>query len=165
MNNTISTLFSSFLDNIQLSEKQREDAKTKYTGVCETLYPHFYEGLYDDAKKYLFGSYKTKTHIAPMCEKQDVDVLFKIDEEVYEKYKDNPAGLLQKMRNALKGKYITTDTIKVWGKVVLVKFADNTHNVELVENYNNEPWPGEAHGWDENELQQWMQELRLFTTK
>lgn len=34
-----------------------------------------------------------------------------------------------------------------------------------VENYNKEPWPGEAHGWDENELQQWMQEQLHSMTK
>lgn len=117
---------------MQLTEKQREDATSKYTGVCETLYPHFYEGSYDDAKKFLFGSYKTRTHIAPMCEKQDVDVLFKIDEDVYEKYKDNPAGILQKIRNVLKDRYTTTDKISVWGKIVLVKFSDGHHNVELL---------------------------------
>lgn len=132
MNDTISKIFDTFVDNIQLSTKQREDAQTKYTGVCETLYPHFYDGEYTDSAKYLFGSYKTKTHVAPMTVTQDVDVLFKIDEDSYEQYKDNPAGLLQKIRNALKDKYTTTETIKVWGKVVLVKFSDNHHNVELL---------------------------------
>lgn len=132
MNDTISKIFDTFVDNIQLSANQKEDAKTKYTGVCETLYPHFYEGEYTDNAKYLFGSYKTKTHIAPMTDTQDVDVLFKIDEDSYEQYKNNPSGLLQKIRNALKDKYTTTETIKVWGKVVLVKFADNHHNVELL---------------------------------
>lgn len=67
-----------------------------------------------------------------MCETQDVDVLFKIDDETYEQYKDNPAGLLQKIRHALKDRYKTTETIKVWGKVVLVQFSDNHHNVELL---------------------------------
>lgn len=132
MNDTICKLFSTFLDNLQLTAKQREDAQTKYTGVCKTLYPVFYDGTYTDDAKYLFGSYKTKTHIAPMCETQDVDVLFKIDDETYEQYKDNPAGLLQKIRHALKDRYKTTETIKVWGKVVLVQFSDNHHNVELL---------------------------------
>lgn len=32
----------------------------------------------------------------------------------------------------LKEKYTTTDKIKAWGKVVLVQFAENHHNVELL---------------------------------
>ena len=132
MNDTIIKLFSTFLGNLQLTTNQREDAQTKYTGVCKTLYPVFYGGTYTDDAKYLFGSYKTKTHIAPMCETQDVDALFKIDDDTYEQYKYNPAGLLQKIRHALKDRYKTTETIKVWGKVVLVQFSDNHHNVELL---------------------------------
>lgn len=44
-----------------------------------------------------------------MCETQDVDVLFKIDDDTYEQYKDNPAGLLQKIRHTL-----TALSFKIW---------------------------------------------------
>lgn len=132
MNDTVIKLFDTFVKDIQLTTAQREDAKTKYTGVCKTIFPKFYDGQYSDSIKLLFGSYKTKTHIAPMDESQDVDVLFKIDEYTYEKYKDNPSGILQKIRDALKDKYTTTDKISVWGKIVLVKFSDGHHNVELL---------------------------------
>ena len=129
---TISTLFNTFLSNIQLSSTQKEDAKKKYTGVCKTLYKHYYGGNYYDEAKYLFGSYKTKTHVTPIDARQDVDVLFKIDEDKYDKFKDNPSGLLQEIRGILKDKYTTTEKIKAWGKVVLVEFAENHHNVELL---------------------------------
>ncbi|MDE7025260.1 MAG: nucleotidyltransferase [Paramuribaculum sp.] len=129
---TISTLFDKFIDKIQLTSTQRDDAKTKYTGVCKTLYNHYYGETYHDGAKYLFGSYKTKTNITPIDARQDVDVLFKINETKYIQYKNNPSGLLQEIRSVLKNRYVTTEEIKAWGKVVLIRFAKNHHNVELL---------------------------------
>lgn len=84
----------------------------------------------------MFGSYKTKTNVRPLTEDQDVDVLFKIPQSTYDKFdkyeSNGQAALLQEVRNILKEKYTTTDTIKAWGKVVLVQFQENHHNVELL---------------------------------
>ena len=128
--------FTKFIENITLTSSQNEDAKQKYTGVCKTLYESYYNGEYDDSKKYLFGSYKTKTNVRPLTEDQDVDVLFKIPQTTYDKfyaYKSNgQEALLQEIRNILKEKYTTTDKIKAWGKVVLVNFSEGHHNVELL---------------------------------
>lgn len=130
-------LFSEFISNITLTPSQQEDALKKYTGVCKKLYHSYYgEGTYDSSKQYLFGSYKTKTNIRPLTESQDVDVLFKIPQSTFDKYdayaSNGQASLLQEVKNILKEKYTTTDTIKAWGKVVLVQFAENHHNVELL---------------------------------
>jgi hypothetical protein len=129
--------FKDFLNNITLTSSQQEDAKKKYTGVCQKLYSKYYgAGEFDSNKKFLFGSYKTKTNIRPLTSKQDVDVLFKIPQDVFDKfdkYKGNgQAALLQEVKDVLKEKYTTTDTIKAWGKVVLVQFSENHHNVELL---------------------------------
>lgn len=128
--------FLDFINEITLTQCQCEDAQTKYTGVCQKLYSHYYNGEYDDGKKYLFGSYKTKTNVRPLTEDQDVDVLFKIPQSMYDKFdkyeSNGQAALLQEVRNILKEKYTTTDTIKAWGKVVLVQFQENHHNVELL---------------------------------
>ncbi len=128
--------FSKFSENIRLTESQENDAKTKYTGVCKTLHKSYYENEYDGSTKLLFGSYKTKTNTRPLSEEQDIDVIFKIPEETYEKFKNyegnGPSALLQEVKEILKKTYTTTDEIKGWGKVVLVKFADNTHNVEVL---------------------------------
>lgn len=128
--------FLDFINEITLTYSQSEDAKTKYTGVCQKLYSHYYNGEYDDGKKYLFGSYKTKTNVRPLTEDQDVDVLFKIPQSTYDKFdkyeSNGQAALLQEVRNILKEEYTTTDTIKAWGKVVLVQFQENHHNVELL---------------------------------
>lgn len=128
--------FREFIDNITLTSSQSEDARKKYTGVCEKLYNYYYTGDYDDSKKFLFGSYKTKTNVRPLTPDQDVDVLFKIPQETFDKYdaykSNGQAQLLQEVRDILKEKYTTTDTIKAWGKVVLVEFAEDHHNVELL---------------------------------
>lgn len=128
--------FLDFINEITLTQCQCEDAQTKYTGVCQKLYSHYYNGEYDDEKKYLFGSYKTKTNVRPLTEDQDVDVLFKIPQSTYDKFdkyeSNGQAALLQEVRNILKEKYTITDTIKAWGKVVLVQFQENHHNVELL---------------------------------
>lgn len=128
--------FMQFLSNIALTTAQSEDAKKKYTGVCEKLHSFYYEGKYDEGKKLLFGSYKTKTNIRPLTPRQDVDVLFKIPQETFNKYdayeSNGQAALLQEVKDVLKEKYTTTDGIKAWGKVVLVEFSEGYHNVELL---------------------------------
>ncbi len=135
--------FDTFCENIRLTEKQEKDAKIKYDGVCETLNNYYYrESKYDGSAKFLFGSYKKKTNIRPLTTNQDVDVIFKMPIEEFDKY-NNTAGngqsaLLQKIKDILKDKYTTTDKIKGWGKVVLVQFSDGTHNVEVVPAWEQE---------------------------
>ena len=129
---TVEDFFKSFLSDIQLTSTQRADAQTKYQGVINCLSNHFYNRARQDKDQFLFGSYKTKTNIRPLDNGSDVDVLFKISSDCYNRYKNNPSGLLQEIRNALKCTYTTTDEIKAWGKVVLVKFSDGHHNVELL---------------------------------
>ena len=128
--------FALFLENITLTQAQSDDAKTKYTGVCEKLFNAYYTGEYDESKKFLFGSYKTKTNVRPLTSDQDVDVLFKIPQETFDKYdayeSNGQEALLQEVRGILKEKYTTTDKIKAWGKVVLINFSDGHHNVELL---------------------------------
>lgn len=134
--------FKDFCENIRLTSLQEVDAQTKYSGVCKKLHDHYYETQYDGGTKLLFGSYKTKTNVRPLTADQDVDVLFKIPKETYDRYKayesNGPAALLQEIRNILKEKYSTTETIKAWGKIVLVQFADGCHNVELLPAYEQE---------------------------
>lgn len=128
--------FKKFNEDIKLTSNQREDAKMKYTNVCKTLHKKYYDSDFDGKTKLLFGSYKTKTNTRPLSEMQDVDVIFKITQETFDKffnYKSNgPAALLQEIKDVLKETYTTTDKIRAWAKVVLVKMADNTHNVEVL---------------------------------
>lgn len=128
--------FKQFCEDIRLTPNQNDDAKTKYTNVCKTLHKEYYELEYDGKTKLLFGSYKTKTNIRPLTEMQDVDVIFKIPQETFDKFDDyesnGQAALLQEIKNILKDTYSTTDKIRAWAKVVLVKMAGGTHNVEVL---------------------------------
>jgi len=134
--------FTDFDEEIKLTSTQRQDAKTKYENVCGTLCKKYYDSSYDESKKLLFGSYKLHTNIRPLTSDQDVDVLFKIPKEVYDRISANESNgqsaLLDEIRRTLKVKYSTTDKIKAWGKVVLVQFKDGSHNVELLPAYERE---------------------------
>lgn len=134
--------FSTFCSNIKLTPNQREDAKTKYQGVAKKLHKSYYESEFDGGTKLLFGSYKTKTNTRPLSPDQDVDLLFKIPKETFEKFDDyegnGQSALLQEVKEFLNEKYTTTDKIKGWGKVVLVAFADNTHNIEVLPAYEQD---------------------------
>jgi len=125
--------FEEMLRRLKLTKNQRKDAKTKYTGVAEYLHNQFYDTKYTGSTKLLIGSYGKKTNIRPPT---DVDLLFKIPAEVFDQYYNHsgngPSALLQDIRTKLGKKYTTTEKISAWGKVVLVKFSDGKHNVELL---------------------------------
>lgn len=135
-NNIIQDLFNTFLGRIELTQQQKQDAKTKYQGVCKTLHNYYYSSQYTGSTKFLFGSYKTQTNIRPLTDKQDVDVIFIMPPEKFERYdnyiSNGQSSLLQEMRQVLNKTYSTTDKIKGWEKVVLVNFAQNKHNVEVL---------------------------------
>lgn len=134
--------YNTFISNITLTTAQSEDAQTKYTGVCKKLYSKYYSGDYNEGCKFLFGSYKTKTNVRPLTADQDVDVLFKIPKETFERFKayksNGQSALLQEVKTTLQEKYTTTEKIKAWGKVVLVQFSDNHHNVEVLPAYEQD---------------------------
>lgn len=134
--------FKGFIEELTITPKQKDDAQTKYTGVCEKLHSKYYNGSYLESNKFLFGSYKTHSSIRPIAPDQDVDVIFKIPKETLEKFKaytsNGPAALLQEIKECLNEKYTTTDEIKAWGKVVLVQFTTGAHNVEVLPAFENE---------------------------
>lgn len=133
--------FKTFNLNIRLTENQESDAKTKYDGVCKTLHNYYYQSEYNGSTKFLFGSYKKKTNIRPIVREQDVDVLFYMPDEEFKKYDEykgnGQSALLANIRAILKDTYTTTDRIKAWGKVVLVEFSENKHNIELLPAWEN----------------------------
>ena len=134
--------FKAFDKNLKLTSKQQQDAKTKYNSVCKSLHNNYYSSKYDGSTKFLFGSYKKKTNIRPMSKIQDVDVLFKIPKEIFEKFdnysSNGQSALLQDIRKVLNKTFTTTEKISGWGKVVLVQTTDGTHNVEVLPAYELE---------------------------
>lgn len=131
---TVSQRFDKFLSNIQLTERQMEDAKTKYDGVCKKLHDHYYNTTYNGSTKLLTGSYGKRTAIAPPT---DVDVIFKLpnsEKQRYDAYTYNgQSQLLQDIKNKLLEKYSST-SIRGDGPVVSINFS--TYKIELIPSFN-----------------------------
>jgi hypothetical protein len=129
---SVASRFENFLSNLSLSQTQRDDAKTKYDGVCGKLHNYFYDSAYNGSTRLLVGSYGKRTNIRPP---RDVDVFFIMPFEKFEQYNsyngNGQSQLLQDIKNILKDKYTTTDKIRGDGQVVVVPFQ-NGHSVELL---------------------------------
>lgn len=130
--------FEKFLNNIKLTSKQREDAQIKYNGVCKKLHNSYFDSDYNGNTKLLIGSYGKRTNIRPA---RDIDVIFKMPEDKFEQYDDHSSNgqsnLLNKIKSILEEKY-SSSSIKVFGKVVVVEFADPNHNVEVLPSFEQE---------------------------
>ncbi|MCL5667148.1 MAG: hypothetical protein M1383_05265 [Patescibacteria group bacterium] len=136
---SIQEQFEKFYENIKLTLAQREDAVTKYTGVCKKLHDFYYPDLeYNGSTKLLIGSYGKHTHIRPA---RDIDVIFIMPPEKFDQYNDNQSNkqsqLLQDVKCILEEKYPDTP-IKAFGKVVVLEFADTKHDVELLPAWEND---------------------------
>jgi ribosomal protein S20 len=131
--------FNKFNKKIQLTSKQKKDAKKRYSTVCKTLHRHYYESTYDGSTKLLFGSYGKKTNIRPP---RDVDVLFILppyEFSRYDKYESNgQSQLLQDLRNVLSKRFPTKEFISAWGKVILVEAPEGKHNIEILPAFKEE---------------------------
>lgn len=138
------TYFNQFIENITLTENQCNDAQTKYQNVASILQKKYYPSLtvYDPSKKFLFGSYKTKTNVRPLTEDQDVDLLYKLPKNDFYKFvnrKGNGAAdLLYEISSYLKDSFPKTENIKGWINVVLIEFSEHHHNIELLPAFEKE---------------------------
>lgn len=100
----IQTLFIKFYENIKLTKKQKEDAKTKYEGVCKKLHDYYYpEITYTGDTKLLIGSYGKHTNIRPP---RDVDVLFIMPPEKFNEYNDNNSNAQSQLLQDIKKYFI-----------------------------------------------------------
>lgn len=128
-------------DRLKLTPNQRKDVKRKYDGVSRSLYSEFYGDCdYDSKTRLIIGSHGKKTETRHPV--GDIDLIFKIskaDLDRYMAYEGNgPSALLQRARTQLQKTYPNTSEIKTWGKVVLVAFGDDQHNVEVLPCFENE---------------------------
>lgn len=124
---------------IKLTKKQKEDVSTKVNSVSRSLYAEFYEDDYDDSKKLIVGSHGKKTETRyPVG---DIDLIFKISKEDLDRYmayeSNGPSALLTRVKNKLSVTYPNSE-IHNWGKVVLVRFGDGQHDVEVIPCYEQE---------------------------
>jgi hypothetical protein len=109
-----------------------EDAATKSDGVAKALHEHYYGGPFSSNTKRLIGSYGKGTAVRPP---RDVDILFLLPNEEYQRYKDyesnGPSQLLQDVKAILQARYTTTDKMRGDGHVVVIPFQGD-HTVELL---------------------------------
>ncbi len=132
--------FKTFLEKIKLTDLQKEDAKTKIKSVCEKLHSKYYPNQsYDGSTKLLIGSYGKHTHIRPP---KDIDVIFRMPDEEFDRYNslsgNKQSQLLQDIREVLKEKFVTTEKISAWGKVIVISFSEGSHTVELLPAWQTE---------------------------
>lgn len=122
--------FTTFLDNLALTDAQRVDGATKYKGVVKTLNQAYWDSDSETDHAFYIGSWAKQTRIRPP---RDVDLYFLLPLEVYhrfEQYKGNKqSALLQEVKGKLLDSYPLSD-IRGDGPVVLAGFW--SFNVEVV---------------------------------
>lgn len=125
-------------ERLKLTGKQREEVRTRYSGVSKSLYEEFYGGEYDESTRLIIGSHGKKT--ATRYPIGDIDLIFKISKEDLERYQsygsNGSSALLARAKAKLERTYPISDK-RSWGKVVLVEFATG-HNVEVLPCYEKE---------------------------
>jgi hypothetical protein len=122
--------FTTFIDNLALTDAQVADGVTKFKGVVKTLNQAYWNSDSETDHAFYIGSWAKQTRIRPP---RDVDLYFVLPNEVYwrfEKYSGNKqSALLQEVKAKLLASYPLSD-IKGDGPVVLAGFW--TFNVEIV---------------------------------
>lgn len=121
--------FRNLVNNLEITDLQREDAETKANNVCKVLHKYYYGSEYNGSTKLIIGSLGKNTAIRPPS---DVDVIFELPfaEKIrYDNYKYNgQSSLLQDVKNILEKTYSST-YIHGDGPVVVIEF--DSYKVEL----------------------------------
>jgi hypothetical protein len=121
--------FRAFVDNLAITQAQREDGETKHAGVRACLNRHYYGYSSETANSLLIGSWGKGTRVRPS---RDVDILFLLPDHVYWQYEkragNKQSSLLQEVKNVLLSTYSQT-SMRGDGQVVAIPF--NQTPVEL----------------------------------
>lgn len=123
--------FTTFHNNILLTQKQLDDGAARRESVVRALNSH-YRGTTSGTNNSMFvGSRGKFTSIRPP---RDVDVIYTLPDHVYDRFQQRAGNkqsqLLQEVKNVLQLAFSTTSYIKGDGPVVKVPFS--TFNVELI---------------------------------
>lgn len=126
---SVSSRFSTFLENIKLTDPQVTAGQTSRESVVKVLNAHYWGSSSTTNNSKYVGSWAKFTRVRPP---RDVDVLFELPKSVYDRYQQKSGNkqsqLLQEVKNVLLAAFPKTD-IKGDGPVVKVPFA--AYNVEL----------------------------------
>lgn len=99
---TVSQRFDTFLNNIRLTTGQIEAGAERREKVVETLNSHYWGSNSKTANSLYVGSWGKRTRVRPP---RDVDVLFKLPYETYERFSKRTGNiqsqLLQEVKRVL----------------------------------------------------------------
>lgn len=127
---TVAQRFDEFLQNLRLTEDQKNDGMTKHGGVRSCLNDAYWGSTSSSANSMLVGSWGKRTEVRPP---RDIDILFVLPSEVYERFQKRPGNkqsqLLQEVKQVLVDRYSST-AMRGDGQVVVVKFS--SYAVEVV---------------------------------
>lgn len=121
--------FSQLLNNLAITESQREDGETKQAGLRACLNRYYWNTQSETANSFLMGSWGKRTRVRPS---RDIDILFLLPDHVYHRLQaregNRQSNLLQEVKNVLVTTYPST-TMRGDGQVVLLPF--NTTPIEI----------------------------------
>lgn len=116
MATTIQGGFEQLRANLEITGLQSSTVSTRQTNVRAAV-----ERGFKVLTSFLAGSYARSTMIGPL-KGADVDIFVVLDPKYHSE--NTPAGLLQKVRDALKQTYPTTPSISPNGQAVTITFTD-----------------------------------------
>lgn len=127
---SVSKRFSTFLENITLTDAQKKSGREQRESVVLVLNSRYWGSQSKTLHSTFIGSWGKYTRVRPP---RDVDVLFELPDSVYRRFErrtgNRQSQLLQEVKGVL-AKTFTTTYIKGDGPVVKVPFT--SYNVELV---------------------------------
>lgn len=115
--------FTTFLSNLDLTQNQQDDAKTKVNNVVRCLQAKYYQGPYDPGNAIIVGSYGKNTAVRPPS---DIDMLYLLPVSEYHRINqvlgNGQSQLLQEVKHVLACTFSRTD-LSADGQVVKVPFS------------------------------------------
>ncbi|RYG97411.1 MAG: nucleotidyltransferase [Alphaproteobacteria bacterium] len=127
---SVSKRFRTFLDNLKLTDIQKQNGASRKESVVRAMNSHYYNSQSTSANAKYVGSWAKLTRIRPP---RDVDVLFNLPASTHTKYEgrsgNKQSQLLQEVRSILLNSFPST-AIKGDGPVVIVPFS--SYDVELI---------------------------------
>ncbi|MET4607626.1 hypothetical protein ABIB90_007130 [Bradyrhizobium sp. JR4.1] len=130
---TIAESFTKLRSNLEITFPQGETVSTRQQTVRRVLASNF--TIVDD---FLTGSYARWTMISPLSE-ADIDIFICLDPSYYNAFNGangGPAGLLGRVRVALRQTYTSTPDISRNGQAVTIRFSDFV--VDVVVGFNRQ---------------------------
>ncbi|GAA4037708.1 hypothetical protein GCM10022281_18010 [Sphingomonas rosea] len=130
---SVSKRFSTFLNNLKLTDAQKSDGASKRESVVRALNIHYWGSSSGTSNSRFVGSWAKKTRIRPP---RDVDVLFELPASIHARFEQRSGNkqsqLLQEVKTVLANSFTRT-AIKGDGPIVLVSFA--SYDVELIPSF------------------------------